>query len=366
MPYSSKTDLTTALLLGVLAFVCPGEPAGASDRAYLSQGREIFNFYCYQCHGYAGDAQTVAAAYLRPRPLDFSRTSRDSLTREAMIAAVRNGKAGTAMMSFARVLDSAQSLAVVDYIRGTLMSGSVGKPRYHTTENGWPGHERYSAAFPFATGALPIDTPWETLNREQRQGRRMFVSACATCHEGRSRHAEGLVWEPRAVSFPRSADTCLDCHLGRPQELLPLSRAPYHPVAPAEQGATFAPKRMPPASPYPQHARAAEPSGLTDSETRGRALFLANCAFCHAADGTGRNWIGSFLEPGPRDLSDARIFRTVTADQLRRVVRDGVQGTSMPAWKDVLSERQIADVVDFLRSTARSPVSNARSNHPAQ
>ena len=61
---------------------------------------------------------------------------------------------------------------------------------------------------------------------------------------------------------------------------------------------------------------------LSARELRGQALFQENCAFCHAADGTGRNWIGSFLQPHPRDLTAPAFMRSMTASRLAGVIRE--------------------------------------------
>ena len=61
------------------------------------------------------------------------------------------------------------------------------------------------------------------------------------------------------------------------------------------------------ASPYALHDTPTAISNMTASERRGEHLFQVNCAFCHAADGTARNWIGSFLEPRPRDLTGEQV-----------------------------------------------------------
>ncbi len=34
--------------------------------------RAIYNFRCYFCHGYSGDAKTLASTYLKPQPRDFT------------------------------------------------------------------------------------------------------------------------------------------------------------------------------------------------------------------------------------------------------------------------------------------------------
>jgi cytochrome c oxidase cbb3-type subunit 3 len=80
----------------------------------------------------------------------------------------------------------------------------------------------------------------------------------------------------------------------------------------------------------------------------GERLFQENCAFCHAADGTGKNWIGSFLEPRPRDLTDKAFMSGMTRERLAQTIRDGLPGTSMPAWKSVLTADEIDALVAYI------------------
>jgi mono/diheme cytochrome c family protein len=49
--------------------------------------------------------------------------------------------------------------------------------------------------------------------------------------------------------------------------------------------------------------------GLGAARARGEKLFQANCAFCHGGDGTGKNWIGQFMEPKARDLTAIHAVR---------------------------------------------------------
>ncbi|NCF38329.1 MAG: c-type cytochrome, partial [Gammaproteobacteria bacterium] len=73
-----------------------------------------------------------------------------------------------------------------------------------------------------------------------------------------------------------------------------------------------------------------------------------NCAFCHAADGTGENWIGSFLEPKPRNLTDPKFMQAMSDDLLLERIREGIENTSMPAWKSVLSDVQIQQIISYI------------------
>ena len=69
----SRRVLATVFLLGVGLV---SATAAASDSH--ETGRAIYNFRCYFCHGYSGDAQTLAARYLSP-PLALLRTHSHSL-----------------------------------------------------------------------------------------------------------------------------------------------------------------------------------------------------------------------------------------------------------------------------------------------
>jgi cytochrome c oxidase cbb3-type subunit 3 len=108
------------------------------------------------------------------------------------------------------------------------------------------------------------------------------------------------------------------------------------------------------ASPYHFHDKKPQLADLSVKELRGESIFQENCAFCHAADGTGRNWIGSFLEPHPRDLTAPNFMSTMTRKRLAGVIREGLPETSMPAWKSVLSESDILALIAYI----------ARAFHP--
>lgn len=307
-----------------------GVAAGAPDADHASdafaRGKAIYNARCYFCHGYAGDAKTLAATYLDPPPTDFTATPAAKLDRAKMLATVTSGRSGTAMMGFATLLTAEEIALVVDFVRDGFMRGAAVGSYYHTPENGWDNHERYRAAFPFALGELPIDTPGEQLTAAQRVGLRLFLSTCITCHDRARVADDGPLWDPRAVSYPRGGFSF---------------RQPVDAVS----GATT----------YARHDVAPVIDDLSDEERRGEALFQANCAFCHAADGTGRNWIGSFLDPHPRDLTDAAAMAGMTRERLVTVIRDGLPGTTMSAWRTVLDAGEIAAIAGYIQRAFQPP-----------
>ncbi|MCW8918121.1 MAG: cytochrome c, partial [Gammaproteobacteria bacterium] len=167
------------------------------------EGRRIYNFRCYYCHGYSGDAQTLATSFLTPPPRNFILTPPDALSREQMLRAVREGRPGTAMKSFSAMLTPQEEESVVDFVRREFMEQGAPNTRYHTAENGWPDHQRYQLAYPFALGTLALDTADSELDAAQRRGKRLFLTSCISCHDRARVNDEGEIWGKRAISFPR-------------------------------------------------------------------------------------------------------------------------------------------------------------------
>lgn len=313
--------------------------AATADREL---GRKVYNFRCYYCHGYSGDARTLASTFLDPKPRDFTAATPAGLPRAAILAAVRDGRPATAMKGFGNVLSAQEIEAVTNFVRDEFVLEKARNTRYHTAANGWPDHERYRAAFPFATGEIALDTPWEQLTPPEAAGKRLYLSACVTCHDRSRVRDEGAVWELTAVSYPPNVDACEGCH--RYSRAL-HGREAVRRSARGEDPYIYAPPRD---DPFAVHDVAPRLEGMTARERRGERLFQRNCAFCHAADGSGRNWIGAFLEPHPRDLSNRRFMSRMSREKLAGAIRDGLPGTSMPAWKSVLKKEDIEAVVAYL------------------
>jgi len=316
---------TVASLCTLAALLtCPGALAGDGD------GERVYRFYCYQCHGYGGDARTLAATFMSPRPRDFTATDTRRLSRDRLLASVREGRPGTAMVAFRDVLDDGEIRAVVDYLQTAFMGETSGGARYHSAANGWADHERFAAAFPFATGELQLDATG--LSREQTQGRHIYLTACISCHDRGNVQDDALRFELRPVSYPR------------------------------HQYDHRHPDLVTGASPYAIHDVAAAPP--SPSVARGFRLFQDNCAFCHGADASGRNWIGSFLTPAARDLR-AHVASGASAASLTTTIREGLPGTSMPAWRHVLSGDDIDAITDYLLTGLIAPAGAAAEALPA-
>ena len=96
-----------------------------------------------------------------------------------------------------------------------------------------------------------------------------------------------------------------------------------------------------------------EYAGLTnpfgaDAAEEGAAVFQTNCETCHGPEGHGDGPAGQSLEPRPRNL--AELQAEVGDDYLYWRIHDGKPGTSMVAWKGILTDEQIWQAVSFIRT----------------
>lgn len=88
-----------------------------------------------------------------------------------------------------------------------------------------------------------------------------------------------------------------------------------------------------------------------DASADGKKLYDTYCLSCHGADLNGRGVISKMLDPYPRDFSKHQ-FVVAYEERFSDSILNGVEGTAMPAWQNVLSDEQIATLVDFIKQKA--------------
>ena len=100
------------------------------------------------------------------------------------------------------------------------------------------------------------------------------------------------------------------------------------------------------------------PNGLKGDSKRGGAFYLANCATCHGARGDGAGPRAYFINPKPRNFIEPASRARLNRVALFAAVSEGTLGTEMPAWKQVATPQQVADVAEYVFQTftrARPP-----------
>lgn len=90
---------------------------------------------------------------------------------------------------------------------------------------------------------------------------------------------------------------------------------------------------------------------------RGRNIYLRACAPCHGIQGDGKGPAAKGFDPAPRNFRRGAFkFRTTVSgalplqEDLERTIREGVPGTEMPRWKDVLSDYDISIVAEYIKT----------------
>ncbi len=91
---------------------------------------------------------------------------------------------------------------------------------------------------------------------------------------------------------------------------------------------------------------------------RGRTVYVRRCAGCHGGNGDGNGPAATFLDPRPRDFTEAAFkFRTTpsgalpTDGDLFRTITRGVRFTAMPTWHELPETDRLA-VLQFIKTFA--------------
>jgi mono/diheme cytochrome c family protein len=98
-------------------------------------------------------------------------------------------------------------------------------------------------------------------------------------------------------------------------------------------------------------------SAMTDSEQRGGNLYAYYCTACHGKTGEG-DGINSFqLSTPPAKHADAAFMSTLSDEDIAKVIKGGGPALGraplMPPWGRVLNDRDVADLVAFIRALSK-------------
>jgi mono/diheme cytochrome c family protein len=87
----------------------------------------------------------------------------------------------------------------------------------------------------------------------------------------------------------------------------------------------------------------------------GYALYRRHCLHCHGVSGAGDGPTSAFLYPRPRDYRKGLFKFTSTPtgakpsrDDLRRTIRNGLHGSSMPAFEALMGDYELEQVIDYV------------------
>jgi mono/diheme cytochrome c family protein len=167
------------------------------------------------------------------------------------------------------------------------------------------------------------------------QGRELVKDrACAACHkilDEDGKIAPDLTFEGNL----RDREWLLD-HFKNPKSRVPDSIMPAFRFATADFEAITA---------YIETLKN-KPDVLSGADT-----YKTYCARCHGDKGDGLGVTAFYLDPAPRDLTKASFMISKPFERFVASVKEGVAGTSMPAWGKVMGEPQIRDTLTYIDAT---------------
>ena len=75
------------------------------------------------------------------------------------------------------------------------------------------------------------------------------------------------------------------------------------------------------------------------------------CKMCHGDKGDGAGKLGAALKPKPRNFTCSDTMKKVSPGQMFWIIKKGSPGTGMVAHGKTLKDKEIWDVVKFIRTT---------------
>jgi len=304
----------------------------------LTDYTRIYHKQCATCHGNKGDGQGRAGASLVPAPTSFiSPETRQRLTLNKVVSAIRDGVAGTSMSAYGARFDEKTLNGISNFV-----------------------YERF---------ILIKDSSVKTKN--EKDGRAIYEKHCSACHGDNGNTA---VWArnalnpaPRNFTAPQSK---VELTLERMITSVTYGRAgtammSFEKRLSGEQiqavvgfiRQTFMQidesliKEKPPVTEIatdPVNMVLPFPNGLTGNPEKGKQFFQNNCFTCHGKEGDGKGPRAHFNIPRPRDFTSVDSRRTLNRPRLFKGISHGKARTVMPAWSTVLSDQQIADVAEYV------------------
>ena len=88
----------------------------------------------------------------------------------------------------------------------------------------------------------------------------------------------------------------------------------------------------------------------------GKSIYEANCSPCHGMKGEGDGPAGANLNPKPRNYAKDGFKYGSSIEEVKRTVLEGIDGTAMPPWSNVLSDEQIVQVAEYVKFLASQSV----------
>jgi mono/diheme cytochrome c family protein len=101
------------------------------------------------------------------------------------------------------------------------------------------------------------------------------------------------------------------------------------------------------------------PAVWAQNQAEGKKLYTTYCSSCHGESGKGDGAAGASLPVKPADHTNGAAMNQLSDSFLVEIISKGGgaagKSTFMPAWGGALNDKQIRDIVAYIRSIAVPP-----------
>ncbi len=204
--------------------------------------------------------------------------------------------------------------------------------------------------------------------REAGEVRRVLTLLNAVAEEYREAVADGAVVLPAEYDAAR---LFLEESEQRLHVAMELDAAPFAPAFASVRAALAAKAPISQFRDAVERLRAAISSttGISEevfpaqppSASRGRVLFVENCASCHGERADGEGPDAARLHPRPANFTSLQFMRAETPYDFFHVISAGKGTSAMPAWGEVLSVQKRWDLVAYLWTVPPRPAGLAEA-----
>jgi mono/diheme cytochrome c family protein len=92
------------------------------------------------------------------------------------------------------------------------------------------------------------------------------------------------------------------------------------------------------------------PTGTPAQMARGEQLYDQMCASCHGLNGQGLIHTGNDTIWKPADFTDKKQASFFSEQARLEIIKNGIKGTPMPGWQNVLNQEDIMAVYQYIKS----------------
>jgi mono/diheme cytochrome c family protein len=315
---TAQYGLGTFLLAASLVVWATPLAAQVSPPAAYDRGKALYQGHCAVCHGGSGNADTPVGRLLKPQPRNFADpVEMARVTVDRIYRAIKDGRAGTAMAAWGRILTETEIGDVIDYIH-TL---TVTPPR------------------PLSAEQLSVEV-----------GRRLYLRECASCHgaDGQANTAVAKVLDPPPRNF---VDPIGMARLDDGRIYMAIYRGRPG-TAMGGHGELLSPLEIIDVIRYVRTL--VRPAGMTPAQldTRvGGQIYRQHCVACHGENGDAQTPLAQALTRRPRDFTRSREMASLSDEAMAQAIMHGAPGSAMAPWEGVLNKDDIRRVILFIRQT---------------